>query len=97
MPKIQPGYTRESALENFRGNASKGLKEYEQLQAGAPPVSEALLRHMNKMFTPPDLQPGDPAMEQKLVFQHGIERVLKYMKSLHDRQEQYAKEKYSRE
>lgn len=89
MPKIQTG----TALENFRG---KGLKEYEQLIEEAPPVSAALLRHVQNMFTPPDLQPGDPTMEQKLIFQHGIERVLKYLKNLHDRQEKYAKEKYSR-
>ena len=86
MPKIQPGITRESALENLRG---RGLKEYEQIQEGAPPVSAALLRHIENMFTPPDVSPGDPAMEQKLVFQHGIERVIKYLKNLHNRHEKY--------
>lgn len=91
MPKIQPGDPRESALENFRG---KGLKEYEQVVADAPPVSAALLRHIQNMFSPPEIPPGDPTMEQKLVFQHGIERVLRYMKSLHDRQEKYAKENF---
>ena len=93
MPKIQPGVTRESALEHLRG---KGLKEYEQMIEAAPPVSAALLRHIDNMFVPPDIPPDDPAMEQKLVFQHGIERVLKYLKNLHDRQEKYAKEKFNR-
>jgi hypothetical protein len=91
LPKIQPGVSRESALEHLRG---KGLKDYEQMIEEAPPVSAALLRHMQKMFTAPDVPPGDPALEQKLVFQHGIERVLNYMKNLHDRQEKYAKEKF---
>lgn len=84
----------QSLLENYR---RQNVKEYEQKIDNAPPVSAALLSHMESMFVAPEVSPNDPQLKDKLVFQHGIERVLKYMRGLHDRQEKVAKERYSKE
>ena len=75
-------------LYEFR---EKHLKEYEQVIDSAPPVSKALLHHIESMFVPAEIHPGDPGIKEKLVFQHGIERVLNYMRGLHERQENTAK------
>jgi hypothetical protein len=83
-----------SLLEGLR---QKSLKDYEQVVENAPPISRALLDHMNKMFVAPEVPPSDPQIKEKLLFQHGIERVLNYMRGLHDRQERAAKEQYSKE
>lgn len=71
----------------------KILSDYEKQVQGAPPVSRALLLHIESMFYPPDVSPGDPNIKEKLVFQHGIERVLKYLRGLHERQEKEAGDK----
>jgi hypothetical protein len=72
------------------------IKDYEQIVDNAPPISRALLDHMQKMFVAPEIPPGDPQIKEKLLFQHGIERVLKYMGGLHARQEQTAQKERGR-
>jgi hypothetical protein len=73
------------------------LADYQQKVAEAPPVSKALLKHIESMFVPPDVSPGDPSIKEKLLFQHGIERVLKYIRSLHERQEKELQDRYAKE
>ena len=73
-----------SPLDITRENA---VNDYRKIIDQAPPVSALLLLHLNRMFTAPELSPGDPELSQKLIYQHGIERVLKYLKGVHDKQE----------
>lgn len=82
-----------SLLEDYR---RKSVKDYEHTIDNAPPISRAMLDHMNTMFAPPEIPPGDPSIKEKLLFQHGIERVLNYMRGLHDRQEKDVRERFNK-
>lgn len=75
----------------------KVLSDYNRHVAGAPPLSKALLSHLKITFYPPDVDPGDLNISEKLLFQHGIQRVLKYMETLHDRQEKEIQTERARE
>ena len=74
---------QQSPLEVTR---HKAVHEYQKTIESAPPISALLLLHLNQMFSPPELNPGDPEISQKLIYQHGVERVLKYLKGVHDKQ-----------
>jgi len=83
-----------SSLTDFK---NKRLQDYEQRVSQAPPISAALLQHMESMFVPERLNPDDPYMNNKLVFQAGINRVLDYMRGLHERQEKEIRDRFSKD
>ena len=73
--------TTDNAAEAF----NKALRE-------CPPVSAALLMYLEKMFARKQIKPNDPTMQQELVFQAGIDKVVMHLRSQNDRQENEIRE-----
>jgi hypothetical protein len=62
------------------------VKDYEKFISTCPPIDPHLLKHLRKAFAYPMVKHNDPEMSQKLILQHGCEKVIKYLES------QYAKQ-----
>ena len=71
-------------LEEFR---SKKYKEFDKELNDFPPVSSRLIVEIERFFTPVDLNPGDPTLSQQLILQHGINKVLRFLRDINARQE----------
>lgn len=57
-----------------------------------PPVSAALLMYLEKMFARKQINPTNPSMQQELVYQAGIDKVVMHLRSQNDRQEREVRE-----
>ncbi len=70
----------------------KGLEDYVRVIQECPPVSNIMLEHLDKMFSRKSIKPTSPTMEQELVYQAGIDKVLAYLRSANERQEKEQQE-----
>lgn len=68
------------------------VQSYIEATQQCPPVSKALIAHLDKMFSAKSIPPTSPSMQQELVFQAGIEKVKDYLKDQNARQERDIKE-----
>lgn len=83
-------------MSSLRGTPSKRLADYEQTLNEAPAISKVLLGYFEKLFTAPDIKPGVPYMADHLIYQQGINQVLRHMRSLNERQEAGIRERYTK-
>jgi hypothetical protein len=61
-----------------------------------PPVSPALLSHLEMMFKyPVDAKPGHPQLAQLLTIQYGVEKVLTYLRKHYDSQTEIARKAHA--
>ena len=78
----------QTSLESLRSQHNPGrTAEYQKEIAQCPPISKLLLAHLRKMFSRPTLKPTKDTMAQELIYQHGIDKVLDYLETVNERQE----------
>lgn len=68
------------------------VKDYTDAIHSCPPVSKALIAHLDRMFSRKTVLPTSPSMQQELVFQAGIEKIKDYLKEQNARQERETSE-----
>lgn len=67
------------------------ISDYNKMLLTCPPISERLLQYLEKMFSRRYIKPNDPCMQQELVFQAGIDKVIQHLRSQNERQEKEIK------
>jgi len=86
-----------SALSDFRQNTvDPRLVDFERICNEAPAVSVVMLKHLEKVFSTPEVRPGTPYLSDHLIFQAGVQSVLNHMRGLNERQENNARETLGR-
>jgi len=73
-----------SSLKDFR---STQIVDYQKAVQSCPPVSKLLLEHIKKMFSRRSIKPTEITMQQELVYQAGIDKVIEYLRGQNERQE----------
>lgn len=80
-----------SLLEDLRSKKMTTVdaqaEAYNKALLDCPPVSAALIVYLNRMFARRYIKPNDPTMQQELVFQAGIDKVVQHLGNQNDRQE----------
>ena len=74
-------------MNSLKDLRSAQIVDYEKAVRSCPPVSKALLAHLEKMFSRKMIKPTEPTMQQELVYQAGIDKVIEYLRKQNDRQE----------
>jgi len=77
-----------SSLKDFR---SPQTVDYEKALRDCPGVSKQLIAYLERMFSRKSIKPTEPTMQQELVYQAGIDKVLEHLRSQNERQEQEIK------
>ena len=72
--------------------AEANTKDYQKALRECPPVSASLVAYLEKMFSRRQIKPNDPTMQQELVFQAGVDKVIMHLRSQNDMQEQRVRE-----
>ena len=73
-----------SSLKDLR---SAQTADYNKALSQCPPVSKQLLAYLDKMFTRRLIKPTEPTMQQELVYQAGVDKVIEHLRSNNERQE----------
>jgi hypothetical protein len=79
-----------SLLDDLRSktNTVGDTEAYKKALGDCPPVSAGLLAYLDKMFSRRSIKPNEPTMQQELVFQAGVDKVLQHLRGQNERQEQ---------
>lgn len=64
---------------------------YNRTLRECPPVSAALIAYLEKMFARRYIKPNEPMMQQELVYQAGVDKVIQHLRSQNERQEKEIK------
>lgn len=73
---------------------AKQLVDYEKTISECPPVSKALIQYIERMFSRKLILPTSPSMQQELVYQAGIDKVIAHLRSQNDKQERTLRESH---
>lgn len=81
-----------SLLEDLRSRQkSDKTLMYQQVVDECPPISKALLVYLEKLFARKTIHHLEPMMQQALVFQAGIDKVINHLRSRNEAQEKEIK------
>ncbi len=90
-----------SLLEGLRSRNKAApdlhLDAYQKALRECPPVSAALLAYLDNMFARKPIPPTSPSLQQELVFQAGIDKVLMHLRSRNEQQERNIRETRTKE
>lgn len=88
--------TPEDLLRYTKTKSVDQLTDFQSLQAGAPAISKVLLTYLDKVFAPKRMLPGEPNINEHLLFQHGIDHIKTHLRELNERQESIAREQFNK-
>jgi len=80
-----------SLLNDLRSHqitaSAKATEDYLSAIQECPPVSNAMIEHLKKMYTRKIIKPTSSTMSQELIYQAGIDKIITYLENANTRQE----------